>query len=79
MLKREVSSSKLLQEKLSHYLDMVEIAIVRQISLRSDAFFKAMSSHDQLHVSLRNRYVRIVETVMMCKQLFNNLVISSLF
>lgn len=50
-LRKEVSSSKLLQEKLSHYLDMVEIAIVRQISLRSDTFFKAMTSHDELDVS----------------------------
>jgi len=41
-------SSKLLQEKLSHYLDLVEVQIARQISLRSEAFFHAMTSHDKL-------------------------------
>ena len=48
---REMVSSKMLQEKLGHYLDRVEMAIVRQISLQSDAFFKAMESHEELHVS----------------------------
>ncbi|VDI22077.1 vacuolar protein sorting-associated protein 54 [Mytilus galloprovincialis] len=41
-------SSKLLQEKLSHYLDIIEVHIARQISTKSDAFFQAMSSHDKL-------------------------------
>lgn len=42
------SSVKLLQEKLSHYLDVVEVQIARQISLKSEAFFQAMTSHDAL-------------------------------
>lgn len=46
-----MTSSKLLQEQLSHYLDLVEVAIVRQISVQSDAFFSAMSSHDILNVT----------------------------
>ena len=41
-------SSKLLQEKLSHYLDIVEQAINDQIASRSDAFFHALASHDEL-------------------------------
>ncbi|XP_064600313.1 vacuolar protein sorting-associated protein 54-like [Liolophura sinensis] len=41
-------SSKLLQEKLSHYLDIVEVQIAKQISVKSDAFFHAMSSHEKL-------------------------------
>ena len=28
------------------------MAIVRQISLQSDAFFKAMESHEELHVNI---------------------------
>ena len=28
------------------------MAIVRQISLQSDAFFKAMESHEELHVCM---------------------------
>nr|XP_054758347.1 vacuolar protein sorting-associated protein 54-like [Lytechinus pictus] len=45
-------SSKLLQEKLSHYLDIVEVQIARQISMRSNAFFSAMASHDKLQEDL---------------------------
>ncbi|KAI2668089.1 Vacuolar protein sorting-associated protein 54 [Labeo rohita] len=50
---RDVASSRLLQEKLSHYLDVVEVSIARQISLRSDAFFHAMSSQHELQDRLR--------------------------
>ncbi|KAK0137198.1 Vacuolar protein sorting-associated protein 54 [Merluccius polli] len=50
---QDMASSRLLQEKLSHYLDVVEVSIARQISLRSEAFFHAMSSQhdlqDRLH------------------------------
>lgn len=46
------SSSKLLQEKLSHYLDIVEVAIVRQISAQSDAFFNEMVSQENLNEHL---------------------------
>uniref|UniRef100_A0A8C2IKG8 Vacuolar protein sorting-associated protein 54 n=1 Tax=Cyprinus carpio TaxID=7962 RepID=A0A8C2IKG8_CYPCA len=46
-------SSRLLQEKLSHYLDVVEVSIARQISLRSEAFFHAMSSQHELQDRLR--------------------------
>ncbi|XP_055014058.1 vacuolar protein sorting-associated protein 54 isoform X2 [Boleophthalmus pectinirostris] len=51
---RDVASSKLLQEKLSHYLDVVEVSIARQISLRSEAFFHAMSSQHELQDRLQN-------------------------
>ncbi|XP_029024932.1 vacuolar protein sorting-associated protein 54 isoform X2 [Betta splendens] len=50
---RDVASSKLLQEKLSHFLDVVEVSIARQISLRSDAFFHAMSSQHELQDRLQ--------------------------
>lgn len=45
---RDGASSRLLQEKLSHYLDVVEVNIAQQISLRSDAFFHAMTSQHEL-------------------------------
>lgn len=38
----------LLVFQLSHYLDIIEVHIARQISTKSDAFFQAMSSHDKL-------------------------------
>lgn len=34
--------------QLSHYLDIVEVHIAKQISTKSDAFFQAVSSHDVL-------------------------------
>ncbi|XP_061687207.1 vacuolar protein sorting-associated protein 54 isoform X2 [Syngnathoides biaculeatus] len=49
----DAASSKLLQEKLSHYLDVVEVSIARQISLRSEAFFNAMSSQHELQDRLK--------------------------
>ncbi|XP_041961487.1 vacuolar protein sorting-associated protein 54 isoform X1 [Alosa sapidissima] len=50
---RDGASSRLLQEKLSHYLDVVEVCIARQISLRSEAFFHAMSSQHELQDRLQ--------------------------
>uniref|UniRef100_A0A8D0L8K5 Vacuolar protein sorting-associated protein 54 n=1 Tax=Sphenodon punctatus TaxID=8508 RepID=A0A8D0L8K5_SPHPU len=50
---RDAASSKLLQEKLSHYLDVVEVNIAHQISLRSEAFFHAMTSQHELQDYLR--------------------------
>ncbi|XP_073989176.1 VPS54 subunit of GARP complex scat [Rhodnius prolixus] len=43
-----VNSAKLLQEKLTHYLDMVEVQIAQQVAQKSEAFFHAMTSHDVL-------------------------------
>lgn len=39
--------------QLSHYLDVVEVSIARQISLRSEAFFHAMSSQHELQDRLQ--------------------------
>lgn len=41
-------SGRLLQEKLSHYLDIVEVQIARQVSEKSSAFFHAMTSQDTI-------------------------------
>uniref|UniRef100_A0A2K6Q7I3 Vacuolar protein sorting-associated protein 54 n=1 Tax=Rhinopithecus roxellana TaxID=61622 RepID=A0A2K6Q7I3_RHIRO len=50
---RDAASSKLLQEKLSYYLDIVEVNIAHQISLRSEAFFHAMTSQHELQDYLK--------------------------
>lgn len=42
------NSLKLMQEKLTHFLDITEVALAHQISLRSEDFFQAVSSQDQL-------------------------------
>ncbi|CAM6025253.1 unnamed protein product, partial [Sphagnum balticum] len=39
----------LLQEKLSHYLDLVEVHLVKEISARSDSFFKALDQLEDLN------------------------------
>lgn len=41
-------SGRFLQEKLSHYLDIVEIHIAKQVTRRSSAFFHAMTSQDTI-------------------------------
>ncbi|XP_055379265.1 vacuolar protein sorting-associated protein 54 [Condylostylus longicornis] len=41
-------SGRLLQEKLSHYLDIVEVHIAKQVSQKSSAFFHAMTSQDTI-------------------------------
>ena len=35
-------------QQLSHYLDITEVNLAHQISLRSEDFFSAMASQDQL-------------------------------
>ncbi|KAI9023306.1 Vps54-like protein-domain-containing protein [Hyaloraphidium curvatum] len=44
-----VYASSVLQEKLSHYLDTVEIHLVKEISRRSSSFFAALSNLQSLH------------------------------
>lgn len=41
-------SGRILQEKLSHYLDIVEVQIAKQVSQKSSAFFHAMTSQDTI-------------------------------
>ncbi|PKY28264.1 Vps54-domain-containing protein [Rhizophagus irregularis] len=44
-----ISTNAILQEKLSHYLDTVEVHLVKEISLRSSSFFAALSNLQALH------------------------------
>lgn len=67
-------SDRLLQEKLSYYLDIVEVQIAKQVSQKSSAFFNAMTSQDtimeQMNVAavnvklLRSRIRHIDEDVV---------------
>jgi len=60
--------------QLSHYLDIVEMNLAYQISLRSEDFFSAMASQDQLqdHVGQtiteikHLRYVIVILSVADC-------------
>lgn len=47
-----LGTGKSLQEKLSYYLDLIEMQIANQISHKSDAFFQAVASHDAVREEL---------------------------
>ncbi|KAA0052432.1 vacuolar protein sorting-associated protein 54 [Cucumis melo var. makuwa] len=47
-----VSQNLVLQEKLSHYLDVVELHLVKEISLRSNSFFEAQGQLQDLNVKI---------------------------
>ncbi|RCI05882.1 hypothetical protein CU098_003366 [Rhizopus stolonifer] len=44
-----LSTNSILQEKLSYYLDTVEIHLLQEIENRSSSFFEALSNLQQLH------------------------------
>ncbi|XP_076245254.1 VPS54 subunit of GARP complex scat [Calliopsis andreniformis] len=57
---------KTMQEKLSHYLDVVEVRIAEQVASKSQAFFHAMTSHDALMEQL-------TQTITVLKALRKNI------
>lgn len=56
-----VSENLVLQEKLSHYLDVVELHLVKEISLRSNSFFEAQGQLQDLNVKIVEGCSRIRE------------------
>ena len=56
-----VSENLVLQEKLSHYLDVVELHLVKEISLRSNSFFEAQGQLQDLNVKIVEGCIRIRE------------------
>lgn len=54
------------QEKLSHYLDIIEVRIAEQVASKSQAFFHAMTSHDALMEQL-------TQTITVLKALRKNI------
>ncbi|GAB4824867.1 Vacuolar protein sorting-associated protein 54, variant 2 [Ancistrocladus abbreviatus] len=56
-----VSENLLLQERLSQYLDMVELHLVKEISLRSNSFFEAQRQLTDLNVKVVEGCKRIRE------------------
>eukprot|EP00249_Psilotum_nudum_P023375 c28850_g1_i1 orf=396-3701(+) len=47
-----IPQSMMLQEKLSHYLDIVEVHLVKEISARSDSFFEAQGQLEDLNSNI---------------------------
>lgn len=61
-----VSENLVLQDKLSHYLDVVELHLVKEISLRSNSFFEAQGQLQDLNVKIVegcNRIRELKETI----------------
>ncbi|KAM7265319.1 hypothetical protein ACFE04_003002 [Oxalis oulophora] len=56
-----VSENLVLQEKLSQYLDVVELHLVNEISLRSNSFFEAQGQLQDLNVKIVQGCSRIRE------------------
>ena len=54
-------SSKLLHEKLTHFLDIIEVHLAYQISQRSDLFFETLSSQQDLQSLMTNARHEVVE------------------
>ena len=44
-----IPQNMMLQEKLSHFLDLVEVHLVREISAKSDSFFEALDQLEDLN------------------------------
>ncbi len=55
-------SGRLIQERLSHQLDAVEVSITQQVAQKSHHFFQVMTYHDDLITQLR-RLVEIVKVL----------------
>ncbi|XP_028098767.1 vacuolar protein sorting-associated protein 54, chloroplastic-like [Camellia sinensis] len=56
-----MSENLVLQEKLSQYLDVVELHLVKEISLRSNSFFEAQGQLEDLNVKIVEGCSRIRE------------------
>ena len=54
-------SLKLLHEKLTHYLDVIEVHLAYQISQRSDVFFSTLSSQQELQLYIMQVRQEVVE------------------
>ncbi|XP_065358306.1 vacuolar protein sorting-associated protein 54 [Calliphora vicina] len=52
-------TGRLLQEQLSHYLDIVEVKIAQQVSQKSKAFFHAMTSQDAIMSEMQEAAKRV--------------------
>ncbi|CAN8325268.1 unnamed protein product [Cochlearia groenlandica] len=66
-----------LQEKLSQYLDVVEMHLVKEISVRSDSFFEAQGQLQDLNVKIVEGCGRISELKETIRLLERNLVDSA--
>ncbi|CAB0045333.1 unnamed protein product [Trichogramma brassicae] len=76
--KNIVFNVKQMQEKLTHYLDIVEVRIAEQVASKSQAFFHAMTSHDVLMEQLTETLTVLKALRQNIHSIDNNIVKSSL-
>ena len=55
------SNGRLIQERLSHQLDLVEVDIAEQVKQKSQNFFQVMTYHDALMTQLKSLVKLIVK------------------
>ena len=60
-------TAQLLKEKLTHYLDVVEVHLAYEISKRSDVFFSTLSSQQELQTYIMQVRHNVVELRYMCR------------
>jgi hypothetical protein len=63
------ATQRILQEKLSHYLDIVEVHLIKEISTRSSSFFTALANLQSLHQETQACVDRITELRTRLKRL----------
>ncbi|CAH9121800.1 unnamed protein product [Cuscuta epithymum] len=71
---RTMTENLVLQDKLSQYLDVVELHLVREISLRSSSFFEAQGQLEDLNDKIVGGCIRIRELKESIRLLDENLV-----
>lgn len=71
-------SLKLLHEKLTHYLDVIEVHLAYQISQRSDIFFSTLSSQQELQSYITQVRQEVVELRHKLRQVSSSVVCGSL-
>ncbi|XP_004519338.1 vacuolar protein sorting-associated protein 54 [Ceratitis capitata] len=70
-------TGRLLQEQLSHYLDIVEVKIAHQVSQKSAAFFHAMTSQDAIMAEMKEAAHNVRELRASLRTLHQSAVIDS--
>ncbi|XP_030377069.1 vacuolar protein sorting-associated protein 54 [Scaptodrosophila lebanonensis] len=70
-------TGRLLQEQLSHYLDIVEVMIARQVSQKSAAFFHAMTTQHAIMAEMQQAAEQVRQLRMALSQLHGNAVVDS--
>ncbi|XP_055545637.1 vacuolar protein sorting-associated protein 54 [Wyeomyia smithii] len=71
-------SSRMLQEKLSNYLDIVEVLIAKQVAEKSSAFFHAMTSQDAIMEQMQEAVQHVARLRSRLKQIDESIVRESL-